>query len=54
VNDEPFEQEECVDYTVDGMDGAPAQENFSIKVTGILKARPDLADNRRFVAPTDH
>jgi alpha-galactosidase len=39
--------------TVDGVDGVPAQQNFSVKVTGILKAHSNLTDNRRFVEPTD-
>jgi len=39
--------------TVDGVDGIPAQKNFSVKVTGILKAHSNLTDNRRFVEPTD-
>jgi alpha-galactosidase len=39
--------------TVDGVDGVPAQENFSVKVTGNLKAHSNLIDNRRFVEPTD-
>ncbi|MGA9306050.1 MAG: PKD domain-containing protein, partial [Candidatus Sulfotelmatobacter sp.] len=39
--------------TVDGVDGVPAQENFSVKVTGNLKAHSNLTDNRRFVEPTD-
>jgi hypothetical protein len=39
--------------TVDGVDGVPAQKNFAVKVTGILKAHSNLTDNRRFVEPTD-
>ena len=39
--------------TVDGVDGIPAQKNFSVKVTGKLKAHSNLTDNRRFVEPTD-
>jgi alpha-galactosidase len=42
-----------VRLTVDGVDGLPAQQNFSVKVTGILKAHSKLTDNRRFVEPTD-
>jgi alpha-galactosidase len=38
---------------VDGVDGVPAQQNFSVKVTGMLKAHSNLSDNRRFVEPTD-
>jgi hypothetical protein len=39
--------------TVDGVDGVPAHKEFSVKVTGILKAHTNLTDNRRFVEPTD-
>ncbi len=39
--------------TVEGVDGVPAQKNFAVKVTGILKAHSNLTDNRRFVEPTD-
>ena len=39
--------------TVDGVDGVPAQQNFSVKVTGNLKAHSNLTDNRRFVEPTE-
>ena len=40
--------------TVDGVDGVSAHKNFSVKVTGNLKAHSNLTDNRRFVEPTDH
>jgi alpha-galactosidase len=40
--------------TVDGIDGVPAVLNSSIKVTGYLRAIPNLTDNRRFLEPTDH
>jgi hypothetical protein len=40
--------------TVDGLDGVPAHKNFSVKVTGNLRAHSNLTDNRRFVEPTDH
>ena len=43
----------AIRLTVDGLDGVPAQEHFSIKVTGMLKAHSNLTDNRRFVEPTD-
>jgi hypothetical protein len=43
-----------IHLTVDGVDGVPAQQNFSVKVTGNLKAHSKLADNQRFVEPTDH
>jgi hypothetical protein len=39
--------------TVDGVDGIPAQKDFSVKVTGNLRAHTNLTDNRRFVEPTD-
>jgi alpha-galactosidase len=39
--------------TVDGVDGVPAQQAFSIKITGNLRATPQLTDNRRFVEPTE-
>ncbi len=40
--------------TVDGVDGIPSVQNFSIKVTGNLRHHPNLLDNRRFREPTDH
>jgi alpha-galactosidase len=43
----------AVRLTVDGVDGLTAQQAFSIKVTGNLKAIPSLTENRRFVEPTD-
>ena len=43
-----------IHLTVDGVDGIPAHKNFSVKVTGKLKAHSKLTDNRRFVEPTDH
>ena len=33
---------------VDGIDDLPAVQNFSIKVSGRLRAFPNLIDNRRF------
>jgi alpha-galactosidase len=39
--------------TVDGIDGVPTVQSFSIKVTGNLRALPSLLDNRRFREPTD-
>jgi alpha-galactosidase len=42
-----------VRLTVDGVDGVPAVQNFSIKVTGNLRALPKLTDNRRFREPAD-
>jgi alpha-galactosidase len=43
----------AINLTVDGVDGVPAHKNFSVKVTGILRAHSNLTDNRRFVEPTD-
>lgn len=40
--------------TVDGVDGVPAVQTFSINVTGDLRALHSLSDNRRFQDPTDH
>ncbi len=42
-----------IQLTVDGVDGVPARKNFSVKVTGNLRAHSNLTDNRRFVEPTD-
>jgi PKD repeat protein len=39
--------------TVEGVDGVAAHQNFTVKVTGKLKAHSNLTDNRRFVEPTD-
>jgi alpha-galactosidase len=44
----------AVRLTVDGVDGVPAEKNFSVNVTGNLKAHSNLTDNRRFVEPTAH
>jgi hypothetical protein len=41
-----------IQLTVDGVDGVPAHKNFSVKVTGNLRAHSNLTDNRRFVEPT--
>jgi alpha-galactosidase len=38
---------------VDGLDGVPAHQDFSVEVTGNLRAHSNLTDNRRFVEPTD-
>jgi hypothetical protein len=43
-----------VRLTVPGVDGAAATETFSIKVTGDLRAFPNLLDNRRFQDPAGH
>jgi alpha-galactosidase len=40
--------------TVDAIDGLPAMQTFTVKVTGKLKAFPNLTNNRRFREPTDH
>ncbi|HYA64572.1 MAG TPA: PKD domain-containing protein, partial [Candidatus Sulfotelmatobacter sp.] len=42
-----------VQLTVDGIEGRSAQQSFTIKATGSLRRQPHLADNRRFVEPTD-
>jgi hypothetical protein len=39
---------------VEGIDGGETQKSFPVKVTGNLKAFPNLRDNRRFREPTDH
>ena len=39
--------------TVDGVDGVPAVQKFSLKVIGDLRALPNLTNNRRFLEPTD-
>jgi alpha-galactosidase len=40
--------------TVTGVDGVSAEQQFSVKVTGDLRALPNLSNNRRFADPTDH
>jgi hypothetical protein len=40
--------------TVDGADGVPAVQSFSVNVSGKLRVLPSLTDNRRFIDPTDH
>ena len=42
-----------ISLTVDGVDGVAAHENFTVKVSGNLRAHSNLTDNRRFVEPTD-
>lgn len=42
-----------VRLTVDGVDGIPAVQNFSVKVTGNLRGFPNLSDNRRFPDPRE-
>jgi alpha-galactosidase len=42
-----------IQLKVDGVDEVPAHKDFSVKVTGNLKAHSNLTDNRRFVEPTD-
>jgi chitodextrinase len=37
-----------------GVDGAEAEKNFRVKVTGVLRAFPNMTDNRRLVEPTEH
>jgi chitodextrinase len=43
-----------IQLTVDGMDGVPSVQSFSVKVSGNLRALPNLMDSRRFLDPTDH
>ena len=43
-----------VRLTVDGVDGIPAVQSFSVNVTGDLRALHNLTDDRRFKDPTDH
>jgi alpha-galactosidase len=40
--------------TVEGVEGVPAVQSFSLNVIGNLKVLPNLTDNRRFLEPTDH
>jgi alpha-galactosidase len=42
-----------IHLTVQGIDGPPALQTFSVKVTGNLHAYPNLLDNRRFRDPAD-
>jgi len=42
-----------VQLTVDGIEGIPARQTFTIKATGGLDRQPKLTDNRRFIEPTD-
>jgi len=39
---------------VDGVDGVPAVQTFSVTVSGKLRAFSNLSDNRRFQEPSDH
>jgi len=40
--------------TVDGLDGIPAAQSYSVKVGSNLRAFPTLSENRRYVDPADH
>jgi hypothetical protein len=40
--------------TVEGVEGVPAVQSFSLNVIGNLRVLPNLTDNRRFLEPTDH
>jgi alpha-galactosidase len=42
-----------IHLTVQGIDGVPAVQSFPVKVTGNLRAYPNLLDNRRFRDLTD-
>jgi len=45
-------------YTIglvaEGVDGGETRKSYPVKVTGTLKAHPNLRDNRRFREPTEH
>ena len=43
-----------IHLTVDGVDGVPTVQSFSVNVTGDLRALHNLTDNRRFQDPSDH
>jgi hypothetical protein len=43
-----------VGLTVQGIDGLSTVQSFSVKVSGQLRAYPNLLDNRRFQDPTNH
>ncbi len=43
-----------IHLTVQGIDGPPSVQTFTVKVSGNLRAFPNLLDNRRFKDPTDH
>jgi hypothetical protein len=43
-----------IHLTVQGIDGPPALQTFSVKVTGNLHAYPNLLGNRRFRDLADH
>jgi len=43
-----------VHLTVQGIDGLPTVQSFTVKVSGDLRAYPSLLDNRRFKDPVDH
>lgn len=43
-----------VRLTVTGVDGASTVKSFSVEVSGSLRARPNLTDNRRYSEATDH
>ncbi len=46
----------AADYTVrltaEGLDGVPASQTFSVKVTGTLTQAPDVQQNRRYLEPS--
>jgi PKD repeat protein len=43
-----------IHLTVQGTDGPPSVQTFSVKVSGNLRAFPKLLDNHRFQDPADH
>ena len=46
--------EVTIHLSVEGVDGEAANQSFSLKVSGSLRAYPNLTDNRRFVGRTGH
>ena len=42
-----------VRLSVEGVEGVPARQTFTVNITGTLKATPNLSENRRFREPTD-
>jgi len=46
--------EVMIHLSVEGVDGEAANQSFSLKVSGSLRAYPNLTDNRRFVERTGH
>ncbi|ABF39947.1 glycoside hydrolase/PKD [Candidatus Koribacter versatilis Ellin345] len=49
----PTAGEYSIQLVAEGLDGVPANQTFTVKVTGNLPVMPQLKDNRRFVEPTE-